>query len=71
MYMPEIGERIKQLRRQRDISQMEQARHLGVSKSVVSSHENVKGLTEAQVEAVTRIVDELRALNRGRQLDKQ
>ena len=40
MYMPEIGERIKQLRRQRNISQVELARHLGVSKSVVSSYEN-------------------------------
>lgn len=104
MYMPEIGERIKLLRRQRDISQMELARHLGVSKSVVSSYENavhfppydillkmawlfgvstdyilgaagnrtlnVDGLTEAQVDAVTRIVDELRVLNQGKQPDK-
>ncbi len=98
MYMPEIGERIKQLRRQRNISQVELTRHLGVSKSVVSSYENavhfppydillkmawlfgvstdyilgagggrtlnVDGLTDAQIEAVNRIVAELRAVNR-------
>lgn len=98
MYMPEVGERIKQLRRQRNISQVELARHLGVSKSVVSSYENavhlppydillkmawlfgvstdyilgaaggralnVDGLTDGQIEAVNRIVAELRALNR-------
>lgn len=40
MYMPAIGERIKQLRRQKGISQIELANHLGVSKSVISSYEN-------------------------------
>lgn len=40
MYLPEIGERIKQLRRQKGISQIELAHHLGVSKSVISSYEN-------------------------------
>ena len=40
MYMPEIGERIKQLRMQRGISQVQLAQHLGISKSVVSSYEN-------------------------------
>lgn len=97
MYMPEIGNRIKQLRRQRNISQVQLAQHLGVSKSVVSSYENavhfppydillkmawlfnvstdyilgaagnrtlnVDGLTQVQIEAVTRIVDELREIN--------
>ena len=96
MYMPEIGERIKQLRMQRGISQVQLA--LGISKSVVSSYENavhfppydillkmawlfgvstdyilgaagnralnVDGLTEVQIEAVMRIVDELRGVNR-------
>lgn len=101
MYMPEIAERIKQLRRQRNISQVELAQHLGVSKSVVSSYENavhfppydillkmawlfgvstdyilgaaegnrtlnVNGLTDIQIEAVTRIVDELREINQGK-----
>ncbi len=98
MYMPEIGERIKQLRMQRGISQVQLAQHLGISKSVVSSYENavhfppydillkmawlfgvstdyilgaagnralnVDGLTEVQIEAVMRIVDELRGVNR-------
>ena len=40
MYVPEMGERIRQLRCQRNLSQIELARQLGVSKSVVSSYEN-------------------------------
>lgn len=40
MYMPKIGLKIKQLRRQRNISQVVLAEQLGVSKSVISSYEN-------------------------------
>lgn len=40
MYLPGIGERIKQLRSQRNISQIDLAKQIGVSKSVVSSYEN-------------------------------
>lgn len=40
MYLPNFGEKVKQLRRQRSISQIELAHHLGVSKSVISSYEN-------------------------------
>lgn len=40
MYIPEIGQKIKQLRKQRGISQIALAKTLGVSKSVVSSYEN-------------------------------
>lgn len=40
MYMPEIGQKIRRLRTQRGISQVDLASSLGVSKSVVSSYEN-------------------------------
>jgi len=40
MYLPEIGTKIKQLRTQRNISQIALAKRLGVSKSVISSYEN-------------------------------
>ena len=40
MYLPEIGAKIKQLRSQRNISQIALAQQLGVSKSVISSYEN-------------------------------
>jgi transcriptional regulator with XRE-family HTH domain len=40
VYLPEIGTRLKQLRSQRNISQIDLARQLGVSKSVISSYEN-------------------------------
>lgn len=40
MYMPGIGQKIKKLRTQRGISQVDLAASLGVSKSVVSSYEN-------------------------------
>lgn len=40
LYLPEIGKKIKQLRSQRNISQIALAQRLGVSKSVVSSYEN-------------------------------
>lgn len=40
MYLPEMGRRIKQLRTQRNISQIALAKQLGVSKSVISSYEN-------------------------------
>ena len=40
MYLPEVGKKIKQLRKQRNISQVSLANHLGVSKSVISSYEN-------------------------------
>lgn len=40
VYLPEIGQKIKQLRVQRNISQIALAKQLGVSKSVISSYEN-------------------------------
>lgn len=40
VYLPEIGAKIKQLRSQRNISQIALAQQLGVSKSVISSYEN-------------------------------
>lgn len=40
VYLPEIGAKIKQLRTQRELSQVALAKQLGVSKSVVSSYEN-------------------------------
>lgn len=40
MYLPEMGQKIKQLRSQRNISQIALAKQLGVSKSVISSYEN-------------------------------
>lgn len=39
MYLPEIGVRIKALRKQKNITQKDLAAHLGISKSVVSSYE--------------------------------
>lgn len=39
MCLPELGTRIKDLRRHRKISQIDLAKHLGVSKSVISSYE--------------------------------
>ncbi len=40
MYLPGIGPKIKQLRGQKNISQVDLAKQLGVSKSVISSYEN-------------------------------
>ena len=40
MYLPEVGAKIKQLRSQRNMSQITLAQQLGVSKSVISSYEN-------------------------------
>ena len=40
MYLPEVGIKIRQLRIQRNMSQILLAQQLGVSKSVVSSYEN-------------------------------
>lgn len=40
VYLPEVGAKIKQLRSQRNISQITLAQQLGVSKSVISSYEN-------------------------------
>lgn len=40
VYLPEIGTKLKQLRCQRNISQIALAKQLGVSKSVISSYEN-------------------------------
>ena len=40
MYLPQMGQKIKQLRTQRNISQVALAKQLGVSKSVISSYEN-------------------------------
>lgn len=40
MYLPEIGAKLKQLRCQRNLSQLALAQQLGVSKSVISSYEN-------------------------------
>ncbi len=100
MYLPEMGQKIKQLRTQRNISQIALAKQLGVSKSVISSYENdihyppydvllqiarlfgvstdyllgasgnrsinVDGLTDIQIEAITIIVDELKATNNSK-----
>lgn len=102
MYVPGIGAKIKQLRTQRNISQIDLAKQLGVSKSVISSYENeihlppydvllqmarifgvstdyllgapsnrsidVDGLTDTQVEAILKIVSELRKTNRNTEL---
>ena len=40
MYLPRIGEKLKQLRKQKKLSQVTLAEWLGVSKSVISSYEN-------------------------------
>ena len=40
VYLSGMGQRIKQLRSQRNISQIALAKQLGVSKSVISSYEN-------------------------------
>ena len=40
VYLPEVGAKIKQLRSQRNMSQITLAQRLGVSKSVISSYEN-------------------------------
>ncbi len=40
MYLPDIGAKLKQLRIQRNMSQISLAKQLGVSKSVISSYEN-------------------------------
>ena len=97
VYLPEIANKIKQLRIQRGLSQIDLARQLGVSKSVVSAYENsvhlppydvliqlarifgvstdyllgvagnrsinADGLTDAQIQAITMIVDELKQTN--------
>lgn len=39
VYLPEIGSRLKQLRKQKNLSQTALADQLGVSKSVLSSYE--------------------------------
>ena len=100
VYLPEVGAKIKQLRSQRNMSQITLAQQLGVSKSVISSYKNsvhlppydvliqmarifgvstdyllgtvnnksvnVDGLTDTQIEAITRIVNELKATNKGK-----
>ena len=40
MYLPEFGAKMKQLRLQRKLTQMDLGNMLGVSKSVISSYEN-------------------------------
>ena len=40
VYLPELGTKIKQLRTQRNMSQITLAQQLRVSKSVISSYEN-------------------------------
>lgn len=40
VYLPKMGQKIKQLRSERNISQIDLAKQLGVSKSVISSYEN-------------------------------
>ena len=40
MYLPRIGEKLKQLRKQKKLSQVTLAERLGVSKSVISAYEN-------------------------------
>lgn len=104
VYLPELGTKLKQLRSQRNISQVALANQLGVSKSVISSYENeihlppydvliqmarlfgvstdyllgasgnrtvnVDGLTDAQVEAITMIVNELKETNKSNSISK-
>ena len=41
MYLPRIGEKLKQLRKQKKLSQVTLAERLGVSKSVISAYEAV------------------------------
>ena len=99
VYLPEIGIKLKQLRAERNLSQIDLAKRLGVSKSVISSYENevhlppydvllqlarlfgvstdylwgasnsrtvyVDGLTDTQIEAVTKIINELREINKN------
>ena len=94
-----VCEHIRELRIQRGMTQVDLAKRLGVSKSVVSSYENgvhlppydilirlsalfgvscdyllgvsdtpyisVDGLTQKQIEALQRIAEELRQLNRN------
>ena len=94
-----VCEHIRELRNQRGMTQVDLAKRLGVSKSVVSSYENgvhlppydilirlsalfgvscdyllgvsdtpyisVDGLTQKQIEALQRIAEELRQLNRN------
>ena len=100
VYLPGVGAKIKQLRSQRNMSQIVLAQRLGVSKSVISSYENsvhlppydvliqlarifgvstdyllgtannksinVDGLTDTQIEAITMIVNELKATNKDK-----
>lgn len=40
MYVPQIGQRLKQLRSERDLTQAQLGNLLGLSKSVISSYEN-------------------------------
>lgn len=40
VYLPDVGTKLKQLRSQRNMSQIVLAKQLGVSKSVISSYEN-------------------------------
>ena len=97
VYLPKVGVKIKQLRSQRNMSQITLAQ-LGVSKSVISSYENsvhlppydvliqlarifgvstdyllgtannkainVDGLTDTQIDSITMIVNELKAMNK-------
>ena len=101
VYLPEIGDRLRRLRSQRNLSQIALAQQLGVSKSVVSAYENnvhlppydvliqlarifgvstdyllgavgsrticVDGLTDGQIEAVAKLVDELRRAQQTRE----
>jgi len=94
-----VCEHIRELRIQRGMTQVDLAKRLGVSKSVISSYENgvhlppydilirlsalfgvscdyllgvsdtpyisVDGLTQKQIEALQRIAEELRQLNRN------
>lgn len=98
MYLPKVGVKIKQLRSQRNMSQITLAQQLGVSKSVICSYENsvhlppydvliqlarifgvstdyllgtannkainVDGLTDTQIDSITMIVNELKAMNK-------
>ena len=40
VYLPEFGEKLKQVRSQRNLTQTDLGEMLGVSKSVISSYEN-------------------------------
>lgn len=53
VYLPEVGQKIKQLRNQRKLSQEMLGKRIGVSKSVISSYEN--GVHSPPYDVLTRL----------------